>query len=211
MPFKDNFVGRIFGRLTVLSYAGNKKWLCRCSCPLKTEKAIHRYSLMTGRTKSCGCINKETIRKGPVTHGMSGSKEYTVWVNMRERCYNKNNDHYYAYGERGISVCDRWLNSFENFIEDMKICPPDKFSIDRIDVTGNYEPDNCRWATKEEQANNKNNNHYLTLNSKTQSISNWSKETGIEPGTILARILRGWSVEDTLTKQVRKFKDKDEN
>jgi len=131
------------------------------------------------------------------THGMDGTSIYKTWIGLKARCYNKNDKDYKNYGGRGIKVCKRWKNSFENFYNDMGD-KPKGMSIDRIDNNGNYEPSNCRWATIEQQNNNKRNNHLLTYNGKTQTITQWSREIKVPVSTLQCRLLRGWSKEKTL-------------
>ncbi len=125
------------------------------------------------------------------THGLSGLPEYGIWVNMRLRCGSPRNKSFDNYGGRGIRVCDRWLESFEAFLGDMGRRPSPKHSIDRIDVNGNYEPGNCRWATRTEQGRNRRNNTRVTFDGREQTISEWAQERGISEGTISARLRHG--------------------
>jgi hypothetical protein len=154
-----DLTGKVFGRLTVLkrgktSKWGHIHWACRCSCG--NVKEICGTSLKKKNSSSCGCLQKELLTERNKTHGMHGSPEYISWQSMKNRCYNLERDNYHNYGGRGIIVCDRWLNSFENFYEDMGPRPDDDYySLDRIDSNGNYEPSNCRWATDEEQIINR--------------------------------------------------------
>ena len=128
--------------------SGNSYWHCRCDCgALKTVQGGH---LKTGHTKSCGCLDK--ARK--TIHGKCESSEYAAYRGMKQRCYNEEGTAYPGYGGRGITVCPRWLNSVEDFLKDMGPKPSPEYSIDRIDNDGNYEPGNCRWATKTEQSIN---------------------------------------------------------
>ena len=156
--------GQTFGRWTVLNkYKSIKKrvrWFCQCKCGNK--KFVTAACLKDGRSKSCGCYAKENKYKIRTTHGMKGSPEYISWQSIKTRCLNKNRKCYKNYGGRGIRVCDRWLNSFENFYKDMGPRPSPKHSIDRIDVNGNYCPENCKWATRHQQAiNHRNNKKYI--------------------------------------------------
>lgn len=148
-----NLMGQKFGRLTVIEPTEKRKggivWKCVCDCGNKRE--VSAGILRSGRAISCGCWR----RKRTVKHGCSRlgfvTPEYRTWYSMKRRCLNSNNKFYKYYGGRGIIVCDRWLNSFENFLEDMGERPNPELSIDRINNDGNYEPNNCRWATQKEQ------------------------------------------------------------
>lgn len=165
--------GTTVGRFTLIRRDGVKAkramWLCRCECG--SEKSVAAGNLRSGGTVSCGCQRKESAAKTHSTHGMARvgdvSPEHIAWVGMKGRCLNKNHKHYAHYGARGIVVCDRWLDSFENFFADMGPRPSPKHSIDRIDVNGNYEPRNCRWATWKEQARNKRNNVRITVRGRS--------------------------------------------
>lgn len=154
---------KIYGRLIVLGIDkrinGKVYWLCKCEC--KNTCSIITANLKNGHTKSCGCLHYETNCSNALTHGDSTLKEYAVWKAMRQRCNNPNSRPYEDYGGRGIKVCDRWNKSFTNFFNDMGPCPPNK-SIDRKDNDGNYEPNNCRWATRKEQLNNTRRNKILS-------------------------------------------------
>lgn len=153
-----SLLGRVFGLLAVITPNSIQGfYLCKCACGNST--LVRRSNLLSGRTRSCGCF-----RKGrPRSHGMSYSVEWRTWHNMRQRCYNQKNKSYQFYGGRGIVVCERWLESFENFFEDMGFRPGAKYSIDRINNDGNYEPSNCRWATAYEQNANKQNSRRKRL------------------------------------------------
>jgi hypothetical protein len=138
-----------------------------------------------------------------ITHRKTGTPEYLAWINIKRRCYNTANASYPDYGERGIVMCDRWKDDFLSFLEDMGERPSDQHSIDRIDVNGNYEPSNCRWAIDAIQRNNKRNNVILTHEGKTQTLAQWAKELGINTDTLWRRInVLNMTVERALTSEM---------
>lgn len=204
MPKLLDLTSQVFGELTVLSRiqaSGQAKWLCRCSCG-KTTITLG-YNLRKGLTKSCGCYRALKSSTLNLIHGHSRvakrSREYSSWINMKNRCYLPSKPDYSRYGALGIQVCDRWLASFQNFLEDMGECPQDH-SLDRIDFLGNYEPSNCRWANNITQANNRKNVKQITYNGKTQSVADWCRELNLSHRTIRARIYDyGWNPEKALS------------
>ena len=131
-------------------------------------------------------------------HNHTGTYVYRIWKGMKERCYNTKRDNYTYYGGRGIKVCDKWLNSFENFLSDMGFPPSNNHSIDRIDVNGNYCPENCRWATNKVQFRNRRNCRQIYHNGSVKCLSDWSEIYGIKVHTLMARLNRGWSMERAL-------------
>jgi hypothetical protein len=203
-----DLTGRRFGRLVVISKigysSGHLHWLCICDC--KNEHKADHYSLTDGDTKSCGCLRTELIVARSKKHGHAGrggrSSEHASWTSMLNRCTNKSTPDYKEYGERGIDVCDRWLK-FENFIEDMGYKPSLKHSLDRIDNNKGYYPENCRWATAKEQANNRRSNVSLTFDGKTMSFNQWSERTGLPARIIYRRVkFYGWPAHKALTTPV---------
>lgn len=190
-----DLTGQRFGRLTVVERVYSKKgrhtnWLCKCDCGNKTITT--KQHLTSNHTKSCGCLKLETLNKNRFKHGLCESRLYYIHSSMKDRCYNKNNKRYKNYGIRGIKVCDEWLNKengFMNFYNwAMENGYRDDLTIDRIDVNGNYEPNNCRWATIMQQSNNKSNNHYFIYKNERHTISEWSKLLNIKKEILYDRI-----------------------
>lgn len=207
-PIQD-LTGKKFNRLTVIGLArpikqasnGTFFWSCRCDCGNNVDVRAGHITAEKGATTSCGCALIEWLKENKTTHGNSkpGKRTgaYISWIGMRARCLNPNDDHYDGYGARGITVCDRWRDSFENFLLDMGDRPPIK-TLDRIDVNGNYEPSNCRWATPREQANNKRNSAHLTIGGVTKTILEWENESPIENSSIRKRLEKGWTAHDAV-------------
>lgn len=194
-----NLRGIRFNRLLVLDrvprYGKDAIWYCECSCGnLTTARSA---DLRTDHVKSCGCWNDETRKKvcsNRETHGHSKlrriTSEYSAWTGMKGRCENVKHKQFECYGGRGITICERWRKSFENFILDMGAKPHPSLSLDRIDNNGNYEPLNCRWATRTQQANNNRLCVYVTIGNDTLTISQWSKKFNRTPATIRSRATR---------------------
>lgn len=187
-----------FGRLLVLSRAsqnGAARWNCKCDCG--TLRIINQGSLRNGDVKSCGCLRRERGGHsfGTQSHGLYKTPEYAAWHSMKSRCTNPNVKSYPSYGGRGIKVYPRWANSFETFFEDMGRRPSSKHSLDRIHNDGNYEPKNCRWATRVEQQRNTRCSIYFTIKGVTLSINEWSEATGLSINCMTKRKHRGWSDE----------------
>lgn len=196
-----DITGERYGRLVVIERSGamngHVAWKCQCDCG--KEHIARSGDLRQGRQISCGCIKKEGLHK---THGKSSSRLYRIWQNMKSRCTNDGIEAYKDYGGRGITICDEWKNDFQAFHDwAMANGYSDELSIDRISVNGNYEPSNCRWATRKEQANNKNDNNKITLKGETHTLAEWSVITGIKRATIKSRLDAGMDVEKALTEK----------
>lgn len=212
MATRYNLAGQRFGRWLVLDEAGRNKanavlWLCRCDCG--TERAVRTHGLRSGKTQSCGCYNRERIVQSSRTHGLSNTPLWNSWRNMISRTTNTKDKNYSYYGGRGISVCAEWRESFEAFVRDMGPSHEAGLTLDRINVDGNYEPENCRWATPLEQGRNKRNNRLLTFNGRTMPLSEWAENVGIDHTVIRSRLRIGWPVERALTEPVPKRRRKE--
>lgn len=203
--------GKVFGKLTVLRrvsniYGKSGTWVCQCECGKTTELATGR--LTSGHTKSCGCLKAEAARSRAKHNAAANGKmtnEYRVWIEMKQRCYNPNCNRFYTHGARGITVCEKWRDSFVAFMEDMRP-RPEGLALERRDNDGNYTPENCYWATRTEQARNRQNTVRATLNGETKPVSQWCEELDLPYKTVMARINQcGWSKEKALTTPVRKI------
>lgn len=197
-------IGDKFGKLTTLEPIEEGKYMRRtwkCSCECGRETIVKERYLRDGHRRSCGCL----VGKHMVTHGDTKTRLFKIWSSMHERCERPAHKHFKDYGGRGIRVCEEW-KVYEAFRKwSLENGYGEKLSIDRIDVDGNYEPSNCRWATMKEQQNNKRNNHKLCFNGETHTITEWSEITGIGKTTIKERLNHGWTTEEALTKPVRKY------
>lgn len=202
--FKD-LTGEKFGRLTVIKEMGVKNekviWLCKCECGEYTT--VPTGGLKIGDHKSCGCLNRELSLLRSRKHGMTSSGKrhrlYTIYHDMKDRCFNKNSKIYKYYGGRGITVCEQWLNSLDDFKNwALENGYDDSLEIDRINNDGNYEPLNCRWVTRSQNCLNKGNNRLITINGITRPITLWANLSGVSRSAIEGRIKRGWDNKDLL-------------
>lgn len=191
--------GKKFARLLVLKRVETDKkkdsfWLCLCDCGNKT--IVRGYHLTSGSIRSCGCIKKEIIRSRESTHLLTNTKLYRIWAGIKQRCFNSNHKNYDRYKGRGITMCDAWKNDFMAFYNwAINNGYKEGLTIERINNDGNYEPLNCRWATRQEQANNTSSNHYIIFNGEKHTISEWSKKMGIKYKILEYRIRKGLSLE----------------
>jgi len=191
-----DLTGQKFSRLTVISFAPTKKkmshWNVVCDCGTKT--VVDGCNLKKGHTKSCGCLQVERIKEHNTTHNgcIDHPLEYGTWKGIKQRCNNINNHAYKDYGGRGITVCDRWLNSFENFLADMGRKPTPQHSLDRINNNGNYEPSNCRWATRTEQNRNTRANVRIMFQGEMRCLAEVAEISGLDIRIISTRLKRGW-------------------
>lgn len=195
-----DLTGRRFTRLLVLarstnSNGGDPRWLCKCDCG--KIRIVWGSSLARGDTKSCGCYSRELSGAFNRTHGLTSHHLYHMWSNMRQRCFSKSDKDFLNYGARGISVCDRW-NDFSAFLSDMGERPSPNHQIDRIDNNGPYSPENCRWATARENANNKRNSRILEFNGATRTVTEWARHLGVTDHAIFKRLRKGMPINRVL-------------
>lgn len=196
-----DLTGQRYGRLTVLAEAGKKGvkrcWLCKCDCGSTT--VVMTTSLRSGNTQSCGCYKAE--HPGRLKHGGCGTKLYRIYKNIKLRCYNERFPDYKHYGGRGIAICDEWLHSFESF-RDWAIANGyhetnnrSDCTIDRIDVNGDYCPENCRWVTQKTQVRNTRRTRKATCNGVTKPIGEWAEEWNLPYNTVYDRAKKnGWTL-----------------
>ena len=206
-----DLTGARFGKLVVSGYVGASErgqalWKCACDCG--GEKIAAADNLKRGRTQSCGCLARAQREAAARTRCHDFSKaakprEHSAWSGMLRRCYSEKHPSFIRYGARGIGVCDRWRESFARFYADMGDAPTGGW-LDRINNDRDYSPDNCRWATAKEQANNRRNNRLLTFNGETMNVQQWSDRLGWSKSIIASRLHYGWSVERILTEAPRK-------
>lgn len=187
----DDYLGKKFGKLTILkeverTYCGkipSRNVLCKCDCG--KEYTVSFTSVRKGHTKSCGCATSEFVSKSKIKHGLrlgeNGNKTviYETWSHMKARCNNPNNKDYQHYGGRGIKVCDRWMESVKNFLEDMGERPNKDYSIERVDVNGDYCPENCIWIHKKLQNRNTRSSKFIKYNGRELLLAEWCRELNL--------------------------------
>ena len=202
-----DLTGKVFERLTVKEFVGKNKsrealWLCECVCG--NTVIVRGSKLRDGQNKSCGCLRKECHTTHSHSHRGKQTKTYRIWIAMKTRCTNPNVPCYKNYGGRGITICEEWKNDYLKFLEDMGECP-ENCSIERIDNNKGYSPENCKWATVEEQSTNKRTTRIITYNGKTQCLKDWSIELNISY-SVLSRRINGlrWSIERAFTTPIQK-------
>jgi hypothetical protein len=184
---------------------GQRRFICQCDCG--TERSVPMAGLRSRKSNSCGCYKSEAtsarMKKAKTTHGhtvnQKPSPEYVTWQGIKKRCLNPNDSEYVNYGAIGITVCDRWVTSFERFLEDVGFRPQDKTSLDRIDNYRGYEPGNVRWATCIEQNRNRRRHRHLTINGEVALACEWADRLGIKRATLYARLRKGWADEEAVS------------
>ena len=216
--YKD-LTNQKFNKLTVIkstdkrTSSGDAIWLCRCDCGNITYVAGGH--LKDGHTKSCGCNKKNNLNGSKnhfYRHGLYGTRLHKIYHNMKTRCFNPNLFEYKNYGKRGIKISEEWLDKENGFINFYTWAIAngyrDDLTLDRIDVNGNYEPSNCRWATQKEQCNNKRTNVIIEYNGERRTIQEWCEKLNIKYSTLYPRLRRGWSIEKAFTTPVDRRKNR---
>lgn len=208
-----DLTGKTFGRLLVIKFAGyfprkngdrHAYWFCECACG--TRKSYMAHCLISGMTKSCGCLLSDVTTMRNMIHGRTKTPEYTIWCLMRRRCYDHNSQDFQNYGGRGIDVCESWRSSFAAFFADMGKRPSSRHSLERLDNERGYSPENCIWATAIQQQRNKRSNRLITYNDETLCLAEWQERTGLPQGRIYDRLAHGWSIEKALFTPVNQSK-----
>lgn len=197
--------GQKFSRWTSLEWVGRDKYgkhLWRCSCECGEEKIVPERYLLDGQSRSCGCLFAEQLRERndkSGTHRLTKTRLYKIWTGIKDRCCNPKSKDWGRYGGKGITVCERWNNSFLAFLDDMGARPTPKHTVDRIDPHGNYEPNNCRWATPLEQNRNRRNTPKAEKGGVLLSFSELSERLGGNRKLVTCRVRNGWSVEKAIS------------
>ena len=209
--FKNDLTGQRFGRLTVLEFVPRtckgSYWKCKCDCG--AERVIGASGLISGQTKSCGCLKVEAAKiiqsKFIKKHGKRGTRLYNIWFKIKQRCFNKNNPAFNDYGGRGIGVCEEWKNDFQSFYNwAMENGYNEGLSIDRIDNDGNYEPSNCRWTDNKTQCRNRRSNVIVEYKGKKMCLTEAAELSGISINTIYRRYYHKGDRGERLFRPVRK-------
>lgn len=200
MPKVIDLRGHTFGKLEVVardsnSAQGKARWACRCSCGNQTT--IVSASLLSGVSKSCGCLNIELTRSRETTHGKTKTPEFSVWQDIHRRCYNKNFRQYKDYGGRGITVSEEW-KKFETFLKDMGPRPSKSHTIERVNNSSGYSKENCVWATRQQQNNNRRDTRLFTYLKVTKSLADWCREFNVNYGRVSNRLYCGWEFEKAI-------------
>lgn len=207
-----NLLHQRFGRLVVIkrvenSPHGETKWLCKCDCG--NEVIVFGSNLKKRHTLSCGCLRKEKTIERHKIHGLTSSKLYRIYHSMLDRCYKKAQKSYSIYSGRGITVCDEWKKDFQTFYDwAINNGYKEGLTIDRIDVNANYEPNNCRWSTKTEQANNRRTSSMIEYNGEHHTIAEWAKIYNMPYTRFYKRVMRGWSMEMIINTPRLKYNSK---
>lgn len=193
--------GERYGRWVIVNEvefnnAGSRKFICKCDCG--TMRAVRLTHLRQGVSKSCGCLGGELSRKRATKHGYAGTALYACWQDMIKRCINPKHKRYKDWGGRGISICKEWMD-IESFVKWAQASGyKEELLLERIDNDGNYEPSNCRWATMQEQGNNRRDNRFIAYKGETKTLTQWSRKLGLSSSALSERLKRGWTIQKAL-------------
>lgn len=193
MPAFIDLTGQVFGRWTITGYVGkgSGRWHAICECG--TAATVNGQNLRRGVSTSCGCLRNESVKKSRTTHGATcdgkSPKTYSIWKAMKKRCSNPSSADYVYYGGKGIKVCDRWVKSYQSFLDDMGECPSPDMTIDRIDPGKDYAPDNCRWASRQKQSENRSTTKIINYQGEAMSICSFAKRIGKNSTTVWRNIV----------------------
>lgn len=201
---KNNKIGKLFvAELSKKDKHNKYVWKCICECG--NISYVTTGDLLSGKVKSCGCLKRENTIKIFTTHNKTHTKIYNTYNNMKQRCYNKKSPKYKYYGGRGITICEEWKNDFEKFYNwSVNNGYKENLTIDRINVNGDYEPNNCRWVTQKTQSVNKRNNRFITYDGQTLTIKEWSEKLNIPYTRITTRLYRGVPISELFEPPERK-------
>lgn len=203
------WLGRRFNQLVVIGFVHKKgawHWVCRCDCGV--EITTLAGNVKQGRSKSCGCVGRKKATQQLTKHGMSGTRLYNTWQNMKARCHNPKNSWYDDYGGRGIVVCPEWRDCPDVFMEwALATGYKDDLSIERIDVNGSYSPDNCEWIPMKKQAWNRRNSFMVRYKGEEKCVAEWCQLLELDEKVVRSRLQRGKSVEDAFTTPVERPED----
>lgn len=202
----EDYVGKKHGRLTVLEvlyiYQKNRKRkFFKCICDCGKIHITRADGILNKKTFSCGCQKNEKNKGKNYKHFSYGTRLYNIYAGMKQRCYNPNCHCFKRYGKRGIKICSQWLNGFVSFRDwALENGYSSNLTIDRIDVNGDYSPENCRWATIKQQSRNRRTTHLETYGGKTMCLTEWAEHIGINKGTLISGIRRGKTIEYFINK-----------
>lgn len=195
MPSKNELVGKKFGKLAVIKLVGSNQhnkqvWLCKCECG--TQKVVVGSSLKSGNTKSCGCLQRDSVISRNFLHGSANTRLYKTWLGMKRRCYNQNDKDFHNYGGRGILICEDWINDFANFQKwSLNNGYSDDLTIDRIDNNQGYNPENCKWSTRKEQMRNVRYNKIIEIDGIKLPMAEMAEKYNVSYDAIKARHKKG--------------------
>ena len=205
----EDYINKTYGYWTIISSAKSKSrkksFLCRCKCG--NERVVNLDTLLLGKSQSCGCFHREMMKNKLTTHGQTGNRIMTIYFDIKNRCYCENNNRFKDYGARGIKMCEEWKNNSSLFVEwAFANGYSDELSIDRIDVDGNYCPENCRWITIKEQSQNKRNSIKFTFFGITKNLKQWCECINEDYAKMYARHYRKKEVfKENEIKKIREY------